>query len=115
MRRFLKHMWDWLINCPLFQRDYHLWVSRVGSGLFECLICQKTRFEPDEVRDMAALEVDQQPNPEILREYLEGDINWDPIVTHLAQTPPDRVSYAMDPRLLETNDQDDALMVGGTE
>lgn len=88
MKRFLKHMWQWVRFCPLW-RSPHVWTRAISESYYTCLVCGKT--EP--VVDAPILSVDMQYD---LHE--------------------DRENIAVDPRLLDDTDTEDfAMSRGGTD
>lgn len=48
MRRWLLHVWAWLVVCPLPWKDYHHWYGRVGDDMSRCLTCDATRRDEDD-------------------------------------------------------------------
>lgn len=59
-KQFLKHMKQWIFSCPIWQwitiKDYHCWIGHCGDGNSFCLVCDATKFDPEDGDDLSNME-----------------------------------------------------------
>ena len=76
IREWYLHVRQWLLTCPFFDKDPHVWVGKSGDGESTCLVCGRTMFDPDDEYD-----IDEIWEEVLAEDKTKGQLNMDNKIT----------------------------------